>query len=868
MAFLVTLPPVMSSDSTSASIPAGISMLMRLVSLDLSEMTNSIELRNPNLESFIMNLSSLKEVYLDGVDLSAQGSNWSQVLSSALPNLEVLSLSYCDLNGPIHPSFATLKSLSYLKLSFNNLSSDIPENVFLLPTLKTIDISNNHLLSGQFPEFPKHTSLQRISLFQTNFHGELPESIGNLQSLKILEIYRCNFSGLIPSSLSNLTSIIELDIKENRFTGSLPPFHSTSVPNLSYLDMSSNLLTGGIHLSLFTLPSLEYLYLDDNKFSGELEEFSNNTSSSILEDLDLWGNQLSGVVPKSIFELPNLIHLSLGSNNFNGSVKIEMLQNLKNLTVLDLSSISLTVEENDDRSFHLPQLQILLLHKCNLSDFPVFLNSKVHLRYLNLSYNHIRGYVPSWLGNNTLQTLDLSGNPLDFLEPSSSQGNNSFVSLYHLVMHSCNISTFPKFLKGLHSLSFLDLSDNMIEGEIPSWIWKNQLQFLDLSNNLLYALDEFYLNISLDVKALYLHGNSIKGSLPSGICNMSNLIVLDVSDNNLSGLIPECLLKHAPLVVLNLQGNSYHQMPFNFTLARNLGTLNINGNRLKGKLPRSLVNCKMLEILVLGNNMISDTFPFWLNTLPSLKVLILRNNMFFGQSLSAMAMGGENKSQSSLFEEHKRYYQDSVTITCKGKDMVLVKIFTLYVVLDLSNNKFYGNIPEEIGELKSLVVLNLSQNVFVGQIPTSLQELSQLESLDFSWNKISGMIPPLLTHLTFLEVLNLSYNQLAGPIPLGMQFNTFTNSSYIENEGLCGTPLSRKCIEDDAPTTQGESLESEEAMFDWTFAVAGCAFGLVVGLIIRFTFLAELIITWLVNQKKKKKQPRRTKKKTGLYSSL
>ncbi|XP_019158156.1 PREDICTED: receptor-like protein 12 [Ipomoea nil] len=559
-----------------------------------------------------------------------------------------------------------------------------------------------------------------------------------------------------------------------------------------------------------------------------------------------------------------------------------MLQNLKNLEALDLSSISLTVEENDDRSFHLPQLRGLYLQKCNLFDFPIFLKNQVQLTHLNLAQNHIRGYVPSWLGNNSnLEDLDLSGNPIDFLEPSSAMGNSSFTSLYSVKMHSCNISKFPTFLKGLDGLEYLDLSDNKLEGEIPSWIWRGQLNFVSISHNFLSVLDEFPSNIPLNVFAIYLHGNSIKGSLPSGICNMSYLNVLDVSDNNLSGLIPECLLKHAPLKVLNLKGNQYHQMPFNFTLARNLATLNINGNRLKGKLPRSLVNCKMLEILDLGNNMISDTFPFWLEKLPSLKVLVLRN-MFYGEveipmtkfvlpslriidlssnnftgelsiyflkSLSAMAMAGENKSLPSLIGEHDDYYHDSVTIVNKGYEMVLVKILTIFVSLDLSNNKFHGNVLEEIGELKSLIVLNLSRNAFDGKIPTSLGELSQLESLDFSHNKFSGTIPPQLTSLTFLEVLNMSYNQLAGQIPLGNQFNTFTNSSYIGNAGLCGTPLSRKCSEDDdVPVAQDESLEGEEAMFDWTFAVAGCGFGLVVGLTIGFTFLADWIIKWVVKQ--------------------
>lgn len=917
----------------SDQVPVGISKLTRLVTLDLTtiafcelpptfndpnsdrifafEELHRLRLEKPNLESFFRNLNALKVVYLDYVDLSAQGSNWSQALSSALPNLEVLSLSHCRLNGPLHPSFARLKSLSYLWLDNNNLSSevptllenlvnleslnlassqlygDFPENIFLLPKLLSIDISTNGLLNGQFPEFPKHSSLQYLALYDTNFDGELPKSIGNLQYLESLLIYNCNFSGLLPSSLANLIRIVELDISYNKFSGSLPPFHSESVPNLLDLRVSFNLLTGGIHSSVFTLPSLKTLYLNDNQFSGELDEVS-YASSSVLETLYLNGNHLSGVVPATIFELPNLIRLSLASNNFSGSVKMEMLQNLKNLTNLDLSSNSLTVE-TDDKSFDLPQLVELHLRKCNLSEFPIFLKSQVQLRTLNLSDNNIRGYVPSWLGDNKLNELDLSHNPVDFLE-SSIQGNGSFTTLGKLVMRSCNMFKFPRFLKGLDALWFLDLSDNKIDGQTPSWIWKNSLQYVNISYNLLSVIAEFHSNVSLNnFTTLDLHGNLLQGSLPVGLCNLSSLSILDASANNLSGLIPDCLVRIATLSVLNLEGNKYHQMPSNFGLATSLRSLKFNGNRLKGKLPRSLANCTMLEVLDLGNNLISDTFPFWLAKLPALKVLVLRNNSLYGpveqhpgtkfvlpslriidlssnnltgqlssdflQSLSAMVMAGGNKSAPKVIGQYE-YYQDSVTIMNKGTEMELVRILTIFVSLDLSNNKFQGKVPIEIEELKSLVVLNLSRNAFDGQIPSSLQELSQLESLDLSRNKFSGMIPPQLTILTFLAVLDLSYNQLTGRIPVGNQFNTFENSSYKGNAGLCGTPLSRKCSPDVGNTLEPSQNESSdtEAMFNWEFAGAGYGFGVVAGLTIGFTFLADMIVKWLVREKKKSRK--------------
>lgn len=67
-----------------------------------------------------------------------------------------------------------------------------------------------------------------------------------------------------------------------------------------------------------------------------------------------------------------------------------------------------------------------------------------------------------------------------------------------------------------------------------------------------------------------------------------------------------------------------------FVKSCNLTSLNLNGNRLEGPLPLSLVNCHHLEVLDVGNNQINDNFPNWLEILPELQVLILRSNRFWG----------------------------------------------------------------------------------------------------------------------------------------------------------------------------------------------------------------------------------------------
>ncbi|KAH6832733.1 hypothetical protein C2S53_019958 [Perilla frutescens var. hirtella] len=905
----------------SDQIPAGISSLVRLESLDLStvffcelppnfndpgfdavfafEELHRLRLEKPNLESFVRNLRALRELILDYVDLSAQGSSWSRALS-VLPNLKFLSLSHCQLSGPIHTSFQNLKNLNSLKLHFNNLSSEVPHflvsfkdlrvlnlgstqlygnfspNVFLLPRLETIDLSKNPLLLGELPEFPLNTSLQWVGVYETNFHGKLPNSIGNLKSMTNLLLYTCNFSGPIPPSFANLTNATEIDISYNNLEGSIPGFRGDTVPKLQDLRLSFNRLTGPIDPLIFTLPSLKVLYLNDNRLSGELGEFS--ASASVLDHVYLNGNNLSGEIPASMCEIQSLTFLSLAGNKFTGSIKLEAFKLLSNLTSLDLSFNNLNIR-NDDPDLMFPSLEELKLSKCNLTEFPTFLKKQGQLRTLNLSSNQIQGYVPNWLWTSSLNELDLSDNKVDFPKESSQSGQeNSTFSLVlgKLVMRSCSVFKFPEFLQLLDSLWYLDLSGNKIKGQVPSWIWKSTLlQYVNISHNGLNSMEEFIPNVSLtSLATLDLRGNLLQGSLPTGICNLSSLSILDASHNHLSGLIPECLGLMANLTVLNLQGNKYQQIPPEFALNSSLRSLNINKNLLDGQLPRSLANCKMLEVLDLGNNMITDVFPFWLEKLPNLKVLVLRNNNLYGQiqlprrnfslpklgiidlssnqftgdlpgeflgSLEEMLMNREIKSANLKTIGQYEYYQDSVTIMSKGNEMTLVRILTIFISLDVSNNRFHGKIPGEIGKLKSLVVLNLSRNAFDGKIPSSLGDLVELESLDLSNNKLSGIIPQRLTSLTFLSFLNVSNNKLTGMIPTGNQFNTYSNNSYLGNTGLCGEPLSRKCSPDEPllqPPSQGDSSE-KESILDWRFAISGYTCGIVVGFALGYTFLPE-----------------------------
>ena len=388
---------------------------------------------------------------------------------------------------------------------------------------------------------------------------------------------------------------------------------------------------------------------------------------------------------------------------------------------------------------------------------------------------------------------------------------------------------------------FLDLSFNMLQGSFPIPPLSTQY-FLASKNNL-------------------------TGSIPPMICKVHALKVLDVSNNQLTGQIPQCLLNLSnSLEVLAMKNNHFQgNLPETFKNGCSLVTLDLNHNQIHGKIPQSLVKCRMLEVLNLGNNKLNDTFPFWLESLSELKILVLQANGFYGpiwdphinfglsklhvidlshnnfsgklpsnyfQNWSAIqGVTDKDKSQTRYMGDGSNYYKDSMTTVNKGVELELVKILTIFTAIDLSNNRFYGEIPDSVGNLKALIVLNLSSNNFTSHIPSSLGNLIELESLDLSRNSLFGGIPQQLTSLTFLEYLNFSQNQLFGPIPEGGQFLTFQSSSFEGNFGLCGFQLSKKCGNNEIPTSEMRHESSLGEGFGWKVVVIGYACGLVIGLL-------------------------------------
>ncbi|CAL1409270.1 unnamed protein product [Linum trigynum] len=842
----------LSYSGFSGHIPLGFSRLNKLVTLDLSynrpygDQERALSFGdNDDFSKLMLNATGLSELLLYGV-------NMSNIKPSSFSNLS--------------------HSMTYIGLSDSGLVGDFPESVFRLPNLQGFVLYENPQLSSvvqlsvQFP-FSNWTAshLKVLALSSVNFSRQLmiPASIGDLKSLHTLFLYVCSFSGSVPDFIGNLTSLTDFGLGGNSLSGRFPDNIFRNLVQLEVLDLNSNKFSGWFPGTFGNLSHrLTDLLLSNNNFTGPIPSLIFNLPK--LRYLDCSYNQLVGPLPSQVVNIGlNSIQWTYLSRNFlNGTIPSWMLA-LPSLHWLDLSSNLLTGEIPEFQSSSLGAIHLQQNQLSGLVPNTIF--NLVNVSEIDLSSNKLSGvfHLDSIRTLKNLEYLSLShNNNISILFDSTPHNSTWISSLLYLNLSSCNITRIPSFyLDFFPSLRSLDLSHNFLNSMTILPPHMEGLLYLDLSYN------------------------KLTGRMPHHICNITTLDVINLSNNSLSGSIPECLVNLTDLTVLQLRMNNFHgSVPSIFGNMSSLENLDLNGNILGGPLPQSLTGCKELQVLDVGNNELNGVFPFWLSSLPGLKVLILHNNSFHG-TITTESMDPMNSfpmlrildisnnyfngllpaslfhkfpAMMMLHESEKigvhyiarssdnEYY--SVVLIVKGQEMMITKILTIFTTVDLSNNNFHGSIPDAIGELKSLLLLNLSHNNFIGPIPSSLVNLNELEFLDLSSNQLTGEIPSRLASLTSLAKLNLSRNSLQGSIPQGKQFDTFDNTSYIGNEGLCGLPLSKKCGGDDHNDEDSEPAESESdvTLFDWTFAGAGYGSGLVIGVSTAYIMFIIRKPRWLV----------------------
>ena len=246
---------------------------------------------------------------------------------------------------------------------------------------------------------------------------------------------------------------------------------------------------------------------------------------------------------------------------------------------------------------------------------------------------------------------------------------------------------------------------------------------------------------------LDLSANQLNGEIPTELGDLSNLKVLYISDNNLTGTLPQGLTALSGLESFRFHNNSGLCAPIDEAFQTWLhGIAEIYGSSCA---PEDSLEDR--EVLVQLYNALDgenwNNNANWLTELPIRQwhgVINDASGRVTRLLLESNGLAGEIPKELGSLSNLKR--------------------------LELGNNDLTGEIPRELGNLSDLETLLLGSTSRLtgglsGGIPKELGTLSKLEALNLKFNQLTGEIPAELGNLTSLETLLLDYNRLSGEIP-------------------------------------------------------------------------------------------------------
>ncbi|KAG0481067.1 hypothetical protein HPP92_011925 [Vanilla planifolia] len=403
------------------------------------------------LEEFRKGLTNPELLKWPTNDNDPCGNKWPHVYCSG-KRVEQIQVQNLGLNGPLPGDFKKLTELANLGLQRNNFSGELP-SFSGLSKLRFAYLNENQFDTIPADFFDGLTSLEVLSLSRNplNVTGwSLPKALGDSAQLKNLSFIGCNLIGPLPDFLGGMLSLTVLQMSGNMLSGEIPASYGDLPLQILWLnDQKGNQISGSIGV-IGSMTLLHQAWLHGNAFTGTIPESIGQLIS--LEQLWLNNNQLVGIIPENITALSQLQSLRLDNNFLVGPIPKTNIANFSfsnNPTCQDTPGLPCA-----------PQVTALL-------DFLGRLNYPLNLAKSWAGNDPCNGWLGVACSGANVSTINLPNFGLNGTISPSLANLSSIVSVNLQGNHL--IGTVPAELTELQSLKLLNLSSNNLEPPVPSF---------------------------------------------------------------------------------------------------------------------------------------------------------------------------------------------------------------------------------------------------------------------------------------------------------------------------------------------------------------------------------------------------------------